>query len=253
MKKLYFGILLLLLPIICFGQVSGGLIVNSAHYVSSEDIPAIMETDSVYGWWEASSTYLSLTDDSIVDQWNDRSGRNFHLTPYAASGDEPIFYGDSITFDGVDHNLQYDNWVDGGGDTIEHRCLIFAVVNQVSFSSGAFIFDFGTPFLDQRVASPQLRMGATSNLSNNTTGTIGVFELYVLEFDGANSGFQINDETKVTGDVGDHPIRRIQVGANLYGSATSNISVKEIVIMGDIDTSDSTAVRNYLNTKHALY
>ena len=59
MKKLYFGILLLLLPIICFGQVSGGLITNSAHYSSSSSYTT--EYQALLDDWTTDPTGDTLT------------------------------------------------------------------------------------------------------------------------------------------------------------------------------------------------
>jgi hypothetical protein len=96
--------------------------------------PAVLtNTDSTLGWWEVASANITTDgQDTVISQWNDMSGNDYHLVQ-ATSVRQPKYAGDSVTFNGVDNFMSFS----ADEDSIPVKMYIVVRLNTM----GGTIFD----------------------------------------------------------------------------------------------------------------
>jgi hypothetical protein len=110
--------------------------------------------------------------------------------------------------------------------------------------------------LNQYSGSPNLAAWSEGvNEITNTHLPLNTFCIIRLQFNGATSGFQINNTTEATGLLATDDVTEFLLGTNITakGYETANMVLKEIIIRKVAEASNTkTLGYNYLKAKYGL-
>jgi hypothetical protein len=272
MKK----IILLLLSLVLITSVDAQVIrANSNHTLPFS--PDLSPTFGIPEMWDGHTKAMYIYDTAItvvsdhVTQWNDISGNNNHLLPYATDGsagtvsNRPTWHAtDGVIFDGVDDVLRVmiSGWTTFGS--------VYAVVRQVSWTDNDVLFGYaGTGSV--RVAEDNTAEGASPNIhlihsSGSslaiTTLPIGTWGLITLHVNGATSTatIELNNGTPITNS---NSMSGFTSGGVLLGAAHAaypalqrwgNVAILCIIYRDIIDGStDELAFVNWIQDEFDAY
>ena len=214
---------------------------------------------------------LGITKDGsdLVSEWQDQSGNDDHLTDV---NDKPPLWVDAqvnghpvVRFDGAGYTsptgqvLQVIDVPAGGNET-----HLFMVVNQVSWTLYDEILGWGYPGYNsnfvQRGSTPQL--AGRGGLPNDfiTPPSLGTFFLAYTHYDGTTASYiALNDGSPVSGSstppFGTGVYTQFTLGGARALNYNSNIELAEVVVYDGVKVIDDdlTALKDYFNTRYALY
>lgn len=205
-----------------------------------------------------------VTNGGTVQQWNDISGNNHHISQ-ATSSKRPVYNTGQIngkpgvTFDGVDDFLK-------ATFTFTRPNTIYMVCKNITMTINDLLCDGATQThmrFSQVSSSPAtLRVTATGGVNlDSTTGVVsGAWQQYECQWatDGVNSGelFKVNNEadhtaptSALTGNADGFTL-----AADGTGAANANIQVAHVIGYQAIPSaSDRAAIWNYLNAIYAIF
>lgn len=213
--------------------------------------------------WYVYDTAVSVTD-NYVTQWNDISGNDYHLLPYATDGsagtvdNRPGWHTtNGITFDGTDDAMRVtiSGWTTFG--------TIYAVIRPVTWAANDVMFGYsgtGSVRVAQKGTTPNILLthasGDSPAISTWTLNTTGILVMHV---DGANdlATLALNGGTAVenTTDMAGFTSGGVLLGAThaAYPALQrwGNVAIYEIIYRDQIDSGATlTAIYNYLNAKY---
>ena len=225
-----------------------------------------IELSGVEAWYDASDTGTITETAGQVDQWDDKSGNGYHLTPgFSLTG--PVtnsstqnslnvleFNGDSLVNDLFSHDVSSPIYI----------AFLVEMNNQVAEPEAQYFLWTGTDnstnrcAIRKRVNTSQLTeiFGKDINTNNvfvsfgNADGTDiskGVFNILIAKIQNSNAATYVNGTLKNTGDSGIHNLNRFYLGhqetggANFYGRYAEVIAFK--------DGNDREKVEGYLAHK----
>ena len=176
--------------------------------------------------WTKFNSGITVTG-AGVSQWDDVSGEGNHLKQ-GTDTNRPSKEGDgSILFDGVDNFLKADAF------TLVQPETIYILGKQVTWSSGARIFDGDSVLsglLYQTSGPPNVVLYAGTGLASNSDLIIDTYSTIAAIINGASSSLKINNETETTGDAGINDMGGFTLGAAGGLTLFSNIQIKECLI-----------------------
>jgi hypothetical protein len=215
-------------------------------------------------WYDAADS-ASITIQTGVQQWSDKSGNGRNLVQNTTNnqplhGSVTLNGKPAVTFDGSNDSLRV-------AFTLNQPYMMFSVWRLESYSSGSpRVFDgrpgsgsrSGEVFANGSLTSIALFAGAVLNLSPASPNSNAMlsFNVWDFTFNGATSSTRLRTSAATTtGNAGANNASGLTMGAN--GNATagefSNSSVAELVVFSrSLATSEADAVRKYLGTKWNL-
>lgn len=219
-------------------------------------------TQDLVGHWKASEevytdtarTTAATSNGDAVKAWDDISASGNTLTEatnnptlqLSVINGKPV-----VRFDGVDDVLT-------STFTLNQPAHVFFVCKVNTWTLNSRFFDgTSTNFMGGYVSavSPNtvtiFANGGSGGLSSTTTDDTLLLDCF---YDGANSEFQINDGSRVTGSIGTAIPGGLVVGRAGGGGLHGDIDVAEIAIYAAEQTGASlTSIRNYFNTAYSLW
>lgn len=133
---------------------------------------------------------------------------------------------------------------------------IFMVGALTTWASGTYMLDgdtANTAGLVCTTGTPKMSLNAGVNAAENSNLTVGQRSIFILQFNGASSSFQINKTTATTGNPGAGNPNGITIGA--LGSVVnfSDMTMNELVAYsGALDAPTISQVRAYLAAKWSV-
>ena len=251
MKKLIFGIFILLLPIICFGQVVTTSVSYAQPTAGGSTYATLIADGNTKAVYIADATYLTLSGSDVI-QWADSTGNNYDLDTLSIDfTDDIAFDTDSVyTFD-ASHAVLADTF------TLDQPCTIYAVMSpQAAWS------DNSTFWVGQNEPAGRFRQDIAADsvyaYSGNTVGpdTIPRYEKVIVRivYNGTNSKIQINERTAVTGNVGTDDLDGLNLFGRPGGTNLSTVAFWKIIIRGvDDDDDDELVFVRQLNAQFSVY
>ena len=216
-------------------------------------------------WYDAADS-ASITIQTGVQQWSDKSGNGRNLVQNTTNnqplhGSVTLNGKPAVTFDGTNDLLRV-------AYTLNQPYMMFSVwrLDSYSAATGPRVFDgrpgsgsrSGEVFANGFSTSMGLFAGSVLNLalaSPNSNAMLS-FNVWDFTFNGATSSTRLRTSAATTtGNAGANNASGLTIGAN--GNATpgefSNSSVAELVVFSrSLATSEADAVRKYLGTKWGL-
>jgi len=269
MKKLSTILIALLLLLSAEGQI-----LRYSNYTTPtppEPEPELRGPDELWDGhtkaWYAWDTLVSVTSEHVT-QWDDISGNDYHLLPYATDGsagtadNRPAWHTtDGITFDGTDDAMRVTiaGWTTAG--------TIYAVISQQSWTDNDVMFGYaGTGSI--RVAQDNTGEGASPNLhlihasgsslaiTGLATDTRGIFVMHVdIATDAAslalNGGAAVTNATDMEGFTSGGVLLGASHAAAPALQRWGNVRIWEIIYRDQVDSGATlTAIYNYLDAKY---
>lgn len=201
--------------------------------------------------WYRKGSGVTITG-AGVSQWSDASGNGRHLVQ-SVDARRPALQSDgTILFDGV------DNYLDATF-TLAQPVTVYALMNQVSWTGGEYIFDGITINTMAALQSASGGGGASPAITQYAGGwgaedatnmTVGAYRALCMVFSGASSLIQVGSNAPATGNAGTSSPGGFTIGwdGDQAGGA-SNIRVKEIMIFAQAhNAAQRAAIIAYLNT-----
>ena len=214
-----------------------------------EGIPSIINDGNTDAWFDSAEAWITKDGSDFVSNWLDRSGNTNNLLQ-AIGTNQPLWTTNGVLFDGVDNFMK-------AVFTLIQPTFIYIVLNQISWTSGDYIFDGNgndKGLLHQIGTTPGLKVYAGALSAEDSNLSIGSFGIARVLFNGVSSKFIINENTPNTGDFGAIAMDGFVFGAR--GAPTSpygNIQVKEIIIRKIADAAgDEADIYNYLKSKYGI-
>lgn len=219
--------------------------------------------------WYMHTEGITLSDSSVT-QWNDLSGNDYHLLPYATNGSAgttdncPLWdETDGVTFDGSNDAMRVmiAGWTTFG--------TIYAIVRAVSWTNADVLFGYagtgavrvaqvftaegGTPNVHVSTAS-----GSSLAITNFTLGTVGVLVMHTnqatpLSTLSLNGGTAVENSLTMVGYTSAGVLLGAAHAAYPALQRWGNVAIYEIIYRDQIDTGDTlTAIYDYLSTKYSI-
>jgi len=197
---------------------------------------------------DASQT-ITKDGSDLVSDWADYLGSGNDLVQ-GTGADQPVWSSDGILFDGVSDFMKVT-----AGFLYPQPEMIYIVVKQISWSSFDRFFDGDVGDRNQLIqtdGTPNLIM-RSSGSSTSDSLALNTFGIVRSLTNGANSTFQINDNTLINWIATNFAMNGFVLGARGSVANFSNIQVKE-VILRNVDDTDATeeAIYLYLKRKYGL-
>ena len=213
-----------------------------------------------------SDTGITKDGSNIVSAWADQSGNDDHLADPTAN--KPLWVDNlvngypAVRFDGV-------GGAGGGGDILQvaatagggSKSHIFAVMNQITWTNYDQLLSWGMAgygqLLTQIGGSPNL---SGNELSNNLVApSLNTFHLIYTYFDGTTGSYiALDDASPVTGGASptypSAPTHFTLAGAKNLNNG-GHVEIAEVVVYDGVKVIDDdlTALKDYFNTRYALY
>jgi len=205
-------------------------------------------SDSGYAWYIADAANYTTVGDTVISQWDDESGNDYHLLQ-ADAAQRPHYDGDSVWFDGVDDIIGPVTF------TWNQPSVIFLVVNPLTWVSTAQLFQGGSNNnmkVYQTGTSPGVRPSFGTTGGENSNLTLETWHILKLVGNGTSGILQIDETTATEGNFGANNPGGLTLGAYPTESSFSNVAYKEIICLGGIDADDQTIIYDYLTDKYGL-
>lgn len=207
--------------------------------------PSFLTADGSTKAWYIFDASVTRTDAS-VSIWADTlgSGRNLLQTTPA---NQPAWTSDGILFDGVNDNMYADF-------SFNTKKTIYLLMRMETFETYHYIFEannFGTGYLRTANAATTVTLdsGTTLVVNSNVDMTAGTWRIITVQFNGADSLFQMDNSTATIGDAGNVYFSNFSIGV----STPANLICKEIILRNTIDSAvNRSNVFNYWNSKYNL-
>lgn len=257
MKKLIF--IFLLFPLVLSGQVmkTPGRFPFYITPPAPRTYTDVLTDGNTVGWFIAEEEYMTKDDGDSITIWADASGLGHNLLQTDGTGRCPIWHeGDSVTFNGV------QQWLKTASFTWDQPEMIYAVIKQnTNWASGDGIFHsngWNDLAVIQNGSTPQIALYCDpSGLIYFSVANSPPLEEWVIlriVANGSSSKLQYNDNTAVTGTVGNASASGFVVGnSHTAWVACAEITVREIILRKiDDSDDDETLVYNYLKSKYGL-
>jgi len=262
MKRLL-TILILLLPIICFGQRNPAIAHGSTHLSgeAGDGRPVCMDDGNLFFEFEAADEYMTYfsgggVDCDSVTQWADISGNDRHMIQ-GTSSRMPRFDTDSVFFDGTEDFISFTA---SEGDTLEQPFTVYIVFKYHTHSGDALMAmvearDNNTC----RVALDDVGVGSIytyAGTSQTIDSTITLNDIYVLTWvcNGASTVISINDWDGETVSAGNNDLDGFMLGQRRQADCFADYSVYYLIGREGADSSeDQASIRSWLNTKYSIY
>jgi hypothetical protein len=232
-------------------------------------------------WLDASATSTIISSGGLVSEWKDRSGNGRHMLQ-STEANRPTTGASTqnsknvITFNGSSTFMTYD----AGSDLVDLSPMVFAVVvydNNSTQNSNTWrrvvngrrsatgSADFQSPNFTINKRNTERTM---QNNSNALASQVGYTNEQAMIFSGISTGSSSsiaangNSLTTVNGNATIGNMRYLRVGA--FSSSSGNPPatggedfwsgwIAEIILVNSSSTTDRTDLRDYLNTKWAVY
>jgi hypothetical protein len=251
--------LLIILFIFLSATLKAQIIRASANYVSLINVTYkdILGDGNTVAWYKADSletiTKSNPGDpniDNLVSAWKDCLGSGNDLGDGTNAWTRPIWSANGILFDGS------NDFMKTAAFTLNQPVTIYIVLKVVSFSAWMTIIDGGTAnygALLERATTPTIGAFAGTNALETGDLAVNTWGIVTIVFNGASSSIQVDNHDAVTGDAGSANPGGIVIGANISGTANSNIQVEEIIYRKVADSSpNKILIQNYLKAEYGL-
>jgi hypothetical protein len=204
-------------------------------------------------WYDASDlTTIIQNSSNLVSAWKDKLGSGRDLIQITTDN-KPTWSSAGITFNGTGAYMETGTW------SYSTPVMIYMVFKLVTWADGSWIFELSPGHkrsLNQYSGSPNLAAWSEGvNEITNTYLLLNTFCIIRLQFNGATSGFQINNTTEATGLLATDDVTEFLLGTNITakGYETANMVLKEIIIRKVAEASNTkTLGYNYLKAKYGL-
>lgn len=233
-----------------------GMIINPYRFAVANTPPACISDGNTVGWYIADDlTTITKDGDNLVAQWNDKLGSG-HDFKQANDTNKPTWSADGITFDGSDNFMITDAF------TYTYPQFVYMVLKQITWTNLDTFYCEGTggerPNFLQSTSTPRLKMYDGGTSLNNDTATVGVFQIirclherYITT--SKPSRIQVNNLTATTGNLNSSNWSGIAFAYNPSYGRYCNFIAKEFIFRKVNDNStDETAIYNYLATKYSI-
>jgi hypothetical protein len=212
--------------------------------------PAVLEDGNTVAWYDyTQASTLTADGSNLVSRWNDRllSGRDLIQE---TGTNQPLLTADGVLFDGVDNRMK------AAAFTLNQPEYIYLVLKNVVWIKNREFMDgngVASSLIQQNNTKPNILTYAGLTSSENTNLSENTWSVIRFFINGDASKLQINETTATTGNFGSEKMGGFTLGCRANLSQHSNIQVKEIIIRKVADNStDETAIYNYLKTKYSL-
>lgn len=216
---------------------------------TSTSYPIVIEDGNTVAWYLADDlTTITKDGSNFVSRWNDKLASGHDLIQVAGTN-QPLWQSNGVLFDGVDNFMQTSNF------TLNQPTFIYIVFKNITYMPWRYFFDGtqGSGLLAGITTSPNVQAYANTFSTANSNLTIDNFHVVRLLFNGANSKLIVNDTTPTTGNFGTGNMGGLYLGRGKSAGTYTNIQVKEIILRNVADDStNETAIYNYLKTKYGL-
>jgi hypothetical protein len=156
----------------------------------------------------------------------------------------------TIYFDGISHFLKTAPF------TLNQPTTVYFLGRQVTWTQNHTLFDGNTSTVGrvyQNGSTPQLSAQAGASLIGPISPALGSYGVICAVFNGANSVFQLDNGTPVTGTVGAGNMGAFTLGARGDTALPANMQAKEALIYNAAhDANQRAAVIAYLNMVNQL-
>lgn len=162
-----------------------------------------------------------------ISQWDDASGNARHLIQATGANQPTLQNTGAVLFDGVAQYLKCASF------TLTQPETVYALMKSVTFPAGTYNFDGNTA----NTGALRSLGGGTSlglNAGAGLTGPVyvgGVYNVVSAVFNGASSVVQLDYRAPTTGNAGASNMSGFTLGARGDGAVSTNIEVKEVVIL----------------------
>lgn len=195
-----------------------------------------------------------VADGGTVQQWNDQSGNDRHLSQ-ATAGKRPTYRAGILNGLPV---LEFDGTADclrTAAVALNQPTHVLVAFRIVAFNASRYYWDGLAG--DTRAflcANPTHRIYAGAFL-NGTTPTTGTWYVVETLFNGASSRYRLNEAAAATGNAGAAAASGLTLGSYGDGAqAFANIQVAELLLYSAaLSDADVTLARDYLNGKYAIF
>lgn len=206
-------------------------------------------TDGSTVLWVDATQNVTKNGSDLVSLWGDKSGNGNDLVQ-ATETNRPLWSADGILFDGV------DNFMKAAAFTLVQPEFIYIVFKQVTWTNGDYILDgngTNVGYLRQLGVTPELQAYAWTASANDSNLSLNTYGIARVQFNGASSTFQINENTQITGNFGAANMGGFTLGSRGDNSTFGNIEVKEVIVRNtDDDTYKNGTIYNYLADKYGI-
>lgn len=206
---------------------------------------------------DAAKTTPATANNDPVGAWADQSGNGHDITQ-STSGNRPLLKTAQINslpgilFDGTNDVLKASAF------TLNQPETVFIVYQVTGFTQGDVVFDGNSAdtmlYYQWNDPSNNTRMYAGNILTPLESTAAGNWLIFCGIFNNTSSQGRKNAGTAVTGTVGVSNAGGFTLGAEANIANWGNITVAEVIIYASaLGTTDETSVRNYLNTRYAIF
>jgi len=249
--------------------ITGNQLVNKTYADSTSNLTFNpLYIDGLTLWLDADDI-TGLTDGASVTTWSDSSGSKYDFTQ-ATAARKPIYKTSIINskpvvrFDGTDDRLT--NATAKSNFITSTAYTMFIVFNAAAISTNnATIPDNVAIFSDSGEiwglflrsapsANHYINDGAGKNLA--TTIATATNYIFTLRKDSTNHYSQLNNaaETSVASGTMASMVETLNIGMDTDALAFFNGDIAEIILYNkDLSSSERVRIRNYLNTKYAIF
>lgn len=192
-----------------------------------------------------------ITNQSGASAWADYSGLGRNLLQASAALRPAIASDGTLIFDGSNDTMT-------AAFTLAQPCSIYALFQQITWTSGRIILDgsTGTAKLTQSSGTQGIVANAGSSLAAGTAIGLGTqFGVAAIVWNGTSSVYQNaggGPSVTITGDAGAGTPGGFTIGSDRSGANNANIGVREIAIYtGAHDATTRLRIMRYLGHLNA--
>lgn len=217
----------------------------------------LRSTEQIYQ--DSGFTTVAAAADDPVGGWKDLSGNSNHVTQ-ATAGKRPLLKLSQVNghpgvrFDSTDDFLQ------SAGFTWAQPAHIWVVCRQYGDNSAGartLLHGVGTSAsLFCNAIAGRYSANAGGGAINNDDLAVPSYVYCICEVrhNGVNGRLRINAGTAITGNTGTNGKGGLTLGANQDGTAPGKLDVAEVIGYSvSLSEADQEIVRNFLNTRYAIF
>jgi hypothetical protein len=232
-------------------QYNGNLTITFVPSGGTATVTNNVNDAATVGWYVAgdgSATYVTKDGSDFVSEWKDLSGASHPLLQATGTNQPKWLLNDGVAFDGIDNFMSaLFDW---------NQPVFYYLVFKQVWVVDKYIFDgavLNATQLSQRGVAPNLRAGAPNLSAVLPFLADNVYGIVRLCFNGANSGIQVNNNSKTSWNGGANNPDGIWLAATQFAGTYGNITVKEIILRTTADdAATQTAIYNYLANKYGF-